>query len=87
MESNLFLQKNPKFAVSSSKLPITEYIAVTKRICDELGGKHHWGRIVQKFTKKPKKSYNTSRRRRGQPATSPSKRRRPSKPSGKTPLE
>ena len=31
------LQKGPKFAVSSSKLPITEYIAVTKRICDELG--------------------------------------------------
>ena len=31
------LQKGPKFAVSSSKVPITEYIAVTKRICDELG--------------------------------------------------
>ena len=31
------LQKGPKFAVSSSKVPITEYIAVTKSICDELG--------------------------------------------------
>ena len=31
------LQKGPKFAVSSSKLPLTEYIAVTKRICDEIG--------------------------------------------------
>ena len=31
------LQKGPKFAVSSSKVPITKYIAVTKRICDELG--------------------------------------------------
>ena len=31
------LQKGPKFAVSSSKVPIIEYIAVTKRICDELG--------------------------------------------------
>ena len=58
------LQKGPKSAVSSSKVPITEYIAVTKRICDELG-ENTLGRIVQKFTKKPKKSYNTSRRRRG----------------------
>ena len=31
------LQKGPKFAVSSPKVPLTEYIAVTKRICDELG--------------------------------------------------
>ena len=31
------LQKGPKFAVSSSKVPLTEYIAVTKRICNELG--------------------------------------------------
>ena len=33
----LLLQKGPKFAVSSSKVPLTKYIAVTKRICDELG--------------------------------------------------
>ena len=31
------LQKGPKFAVSYSKVPLTEYIAVTRRICDELG--------------------------------------------------
>ena len=31
------LQKGPNFAVSSSKVPLTEYIAVTKGICDELG--------------------------------------------------
>ena len=31
------LQKGPKFAVSSSKVPLTEYIAVTKRISNELG--------------------------------------------------
>ena len=31
------LQKGPKFAVCSSRVPLTEYIAVTKRICDELG--------------------------------------------------
>ena len=31
------LQKGPKFAVSSSRVPLTKYIAVTKRICDELG--------------------------------------------------
>ena len=31
------LQKGPKFAVSSSKVPLMEYIAVTKQICDELG--------------------------------------------------
>ena len=31
------LQKGPNFAVSSSRVPLTKYIAVTKRICDELG--------------------------------------------------
>ena len=31
------LQKGPKFAESSPKEPLTEYIAVTKRICNELG--------------------------------------------------
>ena len=78
------LQKGPKFAVSSSKVPITEYIAVTKRICDELG-ETPLGKTVQKFTRKPRKFYNTSRTRRGPPTTSPSRRRRLSKPSGKTP--
>ena len=31
------LQKGPKFAVSSPKVPLTEYITVTKCICNELG--------------------------------------------------
>ena len=31
------LQKGPKFTVSSPKVPLTEYTAATKRICDELG--------------------------------------------------
>ena len=31
------LQKGPKFAVSSSRVPLTEYIVVTKKISDELG--------------------------------------------------
>ena len=35
------LQKDPKFAVNSPKVPLTEYIAVTKRICDELGEEYH----------------------------------------------
>ena len=80
------LQKGPKFAVSSSKVPITEYIAVTKRICDELG-ENTTGKDCTEIYRKPKKSYNTSRKRRGLPTTSPNRRRRPSKPSGKTPLE
>ena len=31
------LQRGPKFAVSTPKVPVTEYIAVTKQICDRLG--------------------------------------------------
>ena len=30
------LQRGPKFAVSTPKVPVTEYIAVTKQICDRL---------------------------------------------------
>ena len=44
-------------------------------------------RTVQKSTKKPRKFYNTSRTRRGPLTTSPNRRRRPSRPSGKDPLE
>ena len=80
------LQKGPKFAVSSSKVPLMEYIAVTKRICDELS-ENTAGKDCTESTRKPKKFYNTSRARRGPLKTSPKRRRRPSKPSGKTPLE
>ena len=31
------LQKGPKFAVSSSTVPLTKYIAVTKKICHSHG--------------------------------------------------
>ena len=31
------LQRGPKFAISTPKVPVTEYIAVTKQICDRLG--------------------------------------------------
>ena len=31
------LQRGPKFAVSTPKVPVTEYIAVTKQICNRLG--------------------------------------------------
>ena len=31
------LQRGPKFAASTLKVPVTEYIAVTKQICDRLG--------------------------------------------------
>ena len=31
------LQRGPKFTVSTPKVPVTEYIAVTKQICDRLG--------------------------------------------------
>ena len=43
-------------------------------------------RTVQRSTKKPKRSYNTTKRRNHSLATSPKRRRRPSKPSGKMPL-
>ena len=45
------LQKGPKFAVSSSKVPLTEYIAVTKRICDELGAKKTLERTTEIYQK------------------------------------
>ena len=65
------LQKGPKFAVSSSKVPLTEYIAITKRICDELGentvGKD-WTEIYQKtkevlqhFKEKKGHTHNTTK--------------------------
>ena len=31
------LQRGPKFAVTTPKVPLTEYIAVTEQICDRLG--------------------------------------------------
>ena len=47
------LQKGPKFVVSSSRVPLTEYIAVTKRICDELG-ENMIGKDCTEITQKTK---------------------------------
>ena len=66
------LQKGPKFAVSSSKVPLTEYIAVTKRICDELG-ENTVGRdcteiyqktkeVLQHFKEKKGPTHNTTKK-------------------------
>ena len=57
------LQKGPKFAVSSSKVPLTEYIAVTKRICDELSENTVGKDCHRNLPENPRKSYNTSRKR------------------------
>ena len=78
------LQKGPNFAVSSSRVPLTKYIAVTKRICDELG-ENTTAKDCTEIYQKPKRSYNTTKRRNHTLATSPKRRRRPSKPSGKMP--
>ena len=43
-------------------------------------------RTVQRSTRKPKRSYITTQRRNHSLTTSPKRRRRPSKPSGKMPL-
>ena len=71
--------------MSSSKVPLTEYIVVTKRICDELGENTAGRGLYRTLPEKPKKFYNTSRTRRGQLTTPPERNGRPSKPSGKTP--
>ena len=65
------LQKGPKFAVSSSKVPLTKYIAVTKRICDELGentvGKdcteiyQKTKEVLQHFKEKKGPTHNTTK--------------------------
>ena len=79
------LQKGPKFAVSSSKVPLTEYIAVTKRICDELG-ENTAGRDCTEIYQKNQRSSTTLQGQEG--ANSQHHQKgigRPSKPSGKTP--
>ena len=65
------LQKGSKFAVSSSKVPLTEYIAVTKRICDELSGNtvvkdcteiyHKTKEVLQHFKEKKGPTCNTTK--------------------------
>ena len=65
------LQKGPKFAVSSSKVPLTEYITVTKGICDELSentvGKdctevyQKTKEVLQHFKEKKGHTHNTTK--------------------------
>ena len=50
------LQKGPKFAVSSSKVPLMEYIVVTKRICDELGENTAGRRLYRNLPKHQRSS-------------------------------
>ena len=79
------LQKGSKFAVSWPKVPLTEYIALTKRICDELD-ENTTGKDCTEIYQKPKRFCNTTKIRRDTLATSPRKSERPSKPSGRMPL-
>ena len=68
------LQKGPKFAVSSSRVPLTKYIAVTKKICDELGenmtGKdcteiyQKTKEILQHYQKKKSHTHNITKEER-----------------------
>ena len=80
------LQKGPKFAVSSSKVPLTEYIAVTKRICDELGENTAGKDCTEIYQKTKEEVLQHFKDKKGPLTTSPNRRRRPSKPSGKAPL-
>ena len=71
MENNHYYRRAPKFAVSSSKVPLTEYIAVTKRICDELSentvGKdcteiyQKTKEVLQHFKEKKGHTHNTTK--------------------------
>ena len=70
------LQKGPKFAVSSPKYHSPSMLQLLKQS----------GRTVQKSTRKPKRFCNTTKTRRDTLATSPRRSRRPSKPSGNTPV-
>ena len=73
------LQKGPKFAVCSPKVPLTEYIAVTKNSAMSLV-RTLQARTVQKSTKKPKRFYNTTKTKRDTLTTLPKRRRWPSSP-------
>ena len=81
MESNHYYRRAPTLLQVPQKVPLTEYIAVTKRICDELS-ENTVGKDCTEIYQKPRKSYNTSRKRRGTLATPPKRNGRPSNPSG-----
>ena len=82
--SSICSQNRWLFAVSSSKVPLTKYIAVTKRICDELS-KNTVGKDCTEIYQKTKEVLQHFKERRGPLTTPPKRNGRPSKPSGKTP--
>ena len=71
-----------KFAVSSSRVPLTEYIAVTKRICDELG-ENTTGKDCTEIYQKTKRSCTATKRRNPSLKTSPKRRGRHQNPQGR----
>ena len=77
------LQRGPKFAVSTPKVPVTEYIAVTKQICDRLG-ENTDGVDCSEYYQKPRICSKTTRASVHPIQTSPKWKGRPTKPSRKT---
>ena len=77
------LQRGPKFTVSTPKVPVTEYIAVTKQICDRLG-ENTDGVDCSEYYQKPRIYSKTTRASMHPIQTSPKWKGRPSKSSRKT---
>ena len=77
------LQKGPKFAVSTPKVPITEYIAVTKQICDKLG-ENTEGVDCSEYYQKPRISSKTTHASVQPIPTYPKWKGMPSEPLRKT---
>ena len=80
------LQKGPKFAVSSSKVPLMEYIAVTKRICDELG-ENTAGKDCTEIYQKSKEVLQHFKDKKGPTRNITKKEKEAIKTLRKTPLE
>ena len=53
------LQRGPKFAVTSPRVPFTEYIAVTKQIYDRLGGNTDGVDCSEYYTKEEREATKT----------------------------
>ena len=80
------LQRGPKFAVTSPKVPFTEYIAVTKQICDRLR-ENTDGLIAVNITKKPRIYSWTTNKDVHPILTSPKSKWKPSKLTRKMTVE
>ena len=77
------LQRGPKFAVTSPKVPFTEYVAVTKQIGDKLG-ENTDGVNCSEYYQKLRIYSKTTNKSVHPILTSPKKKGRPSKPSKMT---